>query len=912
MATLFVFVLFLTFHDNEVGAVARKNSNAPLKAATHSSTKVEKPWLKLLRPRPWRAAEGIPLHGWGQQDPYRGSRNELGVVRPKPGQAAEGIPLHKWGQQDPYSGSENELGLGHMLRSWGNNEEPRAGEKKFEPWGGGMLGDMKASSAKDVLDLSGKATVRAAILALTLIICLVLCIYVPGIVVSRVCNMDSQNFGGIKDRTLFELFWYRWNGWLASPTFTWQILAIFFGTLMCIAVTAILVMKGGSTNLGEATLMAFVFISASSQKLNSGSQECLLGTVCTTVGLFLLAVLLSVSNNYFKSKIQSAQEGSEPVVEGNHVVILGFSNHTPALIEELTLADDKAVLTVLALQEKHMVDQQTKNLKLRKARLSVRSGNWSSAHAMQQVGANGARSIIIPEDPSVSRESSDAQTIAALRTLRGEEWPMNGHVVAQCSLARNEHLMHSIHPGKALILSGDKLGRLLVQSAQDEGLCNIFEQMMGFEGDEFYSCDAGEVGLEGLTFSQLPFRFPEAVPLGILDVSGGCLLNPHKERKIRYGDRILVLAEDADSFSASGEPYFKYEDWKAERPPAEFQEDNPQDFKKCRTLICNFNERGVGRSILFALDSMMGEGSEVDIYTCIPEEECKQMIDSAQEQEGHVFRNIKTKILHVPYPNMASAHELEKLSISSYDHIFILADGPDGNSADRRSVAMILQMQSMASGSARLHFDPVVQVSNKSTVDQLEMCGVVNCIDTNLILSRCLAMVGMNEASYGVLSDLLGAGGNSFDIQDLNDYLAEGETLPIMISFAEATAFVNRASQQVLIGWSSEVSASKRSWNAASTRSWDAPSSVPDATGLLRQWTINPKDKLKSRPWRHNDRVVVIKLVPNAGAEKVTDDVRMLRRTATFNQQQAPSRGSIVFDEDLQQSKWLRRMNTVA
>merc|ERR1719362_2347005 len=260
---------------------------------------------------------------------------------------------------------------------------------------------------------------------------------------------------------------------------------------------------------------------------------------------------------------------------------------------------------------------------------------------------------------------------------------------------------------------------------------------------------------------------------------------------------------------------------------------------------------------------------------------------------------------------MASAHELEKLSISSYDHIFILADGPDGNSADRRSVAMILQMQSMASGSARLHFDPVVQVSNKSTVDQLEMCGVVNCIDTNLILSRCLAMVGMNEASYGVLSDLLGAGGNSFDIQDLGDYLAEGEMLPVKLSFAEATAFVNRAAQQVLIGWSSEVCLSKRSWDIPSFQG-AGEADRADTTSLIRQWTINPKDKLKSRPWRHHDRVVVIKLVPNAaGEEKVTDDMRMLRRrTVTFNQQQAASRKSIIMEE-VKSSKSLRRI-TVA
>lgn len=187
---------------------------------------------------------------------------------------------------------------------------------------------------------------------------------------------------------------------------------------------------------------------------------------------------------------------------------------------------------------------------------------------------------------------------------------------------------------------------------------------------------------------------------------------------------------------------------------------------------------------------------------------------------------------------------------------------------------MILQMQSMTPDTAGFNFNPVVQVSTTTTVAQLEMCGVVNCIDTNHIMSRCLAMVGMNEVAHWVLSDLLGAGGNSLHIQDLNDYLAEGETLPLYISFAEATAMVNSAAQQVLIGWSSEIVSSKRSWRELPCH--DTPAA--GSSDLLRQWTINPKEKLRARPWRDHDRIVVIKLTPQASGERVTDETRTLRR----------------------------------
>jgi len=92
----------------------------------------------------------------------------------------------------------------------------------------------------------------------------------------------------------------------------------------------------------------------------------------------------------------------------------------------------------------------------------------------------------------------------------------------------------------------------------------------------------------------------------------------------------------------------------------------------------------------------------------------------------------------------------------------------------------------------------------------------------------------MNKVSHGVLTDLLSADGSNFDIQDLRKYLADDEKLPMELSFAEATAYVSRASQQVLVGWSQGI-------------------------GLDRAWVMNPKDKIAIRAWCSEDKLVVIK-----------------------------------------------------
>jgi len=183
---------------------------------------------------------------------------------------------------------------------------------------------------------------------------------------------------------------------------------------------------------------------------------------------------------------------------------------------------------------------------------------------------------------------------------------------------------------------------------------------------------------------------------------------------------------------------------------------------------------------------------------------------------------------------MASMHNLELLPLEIYDHIFVLRDHQER--PDQKTVAEIVQMQEiLKSKTVETTFNPVVQVGSKTTGDQLLQCGITNSVNTNLIMSRALAMVAMNKISHGVLTDLLSADGNNFDIQQLSSYIRkDDEMLPTELSFAEATAYVSRAAQQVLIGWS-------------------------EGFGTSQQWIINPKDKLQKREWQQEDRLVVIK-----------------------------------------------------
>jgi hypothetical protein len=65
------------------------------------------------------------------------------------------------------------------------------------------------------------------------------------------------------------------------------------------------------------------------------------------------------------------------------------------------------------------------------------------------------------------------------------------------------------------IVSHDIIGRLMLQCARQTGLSFVFEDLMGFEGAEFY--EGHWPVLAGKTFRDALLSFPEAVPIGIVD-----------------------------------------------------------------------------------------------------------------------------------------------------------------------------------------------------------------------------------------------------------------------------------------------------------------------------------------------------------------------------------------------------------
>jgi len=613
------------------------------------------------------------------------------------------------------------------------------------------------------------------------------------------------------------------------------------GTLTLLTVGGLLywILYGGSPVTGM--WVVFVWASAASVDPMEPAVLGVIGIIATSGGLILLAILLTAIADYFTRKLEVMKAGRGPVVEGGHIVILGHSTRSKQLLEELALcgldAKPKIVL-ILASQSKCEVEDEIANMNtdIGDLKLLIRSGEICDKKDLFKVGADVASRVVIPEDPTLSSDESDAVAFGVLLTLQGAGWPLNGYVAAQSCIGKNVDFMTKLHPGKSYVLSGERLGQLMVQGALDQGLCNVWNQLIGFSGDEFYTCPAEELGLVGLSFQEIPYKCPLTIPLGVQNGAGEYLINPPKSYKVNKDDTVILLADDDDAVMPA-DMFWKYSTWANSRPEAQFCEDGGDEPKQIKVLICNFVERGVGPAILTALDAMTASGTEVELYTTLSQEEVQEVLENTQAKNESRFENVAVTTVHTtPSHSMAAMSKLKQLPIEEYEEMFMLADNSLGPvMADKQTVAMIAQMKALLEErDPDAEFQPMVEFCTDNAGEQLSLIGIQNLINTSSMMSRALAMVTISNTAHAVLCDLLSTDGNNLDIMELAYYLAPGEELPEELTFAEATAMTNRAAQQVIIGWS-------------------------EGSGSEKEWVINPKDKLKSRPWTTEDKIIVIK-----------------------------------------------------
>jgi len=673
-----------------------------------------------------------------------------------------------------------------------------------------------------------------------------MCLVVP--TVREQNKFFEENVAGSGD-TFGEYMSYRFADWFTSALYAPSVVLLFVTlALIVVGAVAYALMVGGSPS--HALWRIFVWSTGSPAEGEVSGGGRFLGTIVTVCGLIILSLLLGIVTEVFGSKMKEIKQGLTRVVEGGHVVILGYTECTRCLLEELGKAkesDNGGVFVILAQEDKEEVEAALSggSLDLRGSRVIVRSGNPHVIRDLQKVAAGSASQIVVLADTSIPPEDADAKSLRTLLALQTKGWPKNGRIVVQCVSEANKELFKDLYGEGShkieVVVVGNIVAKLMAASLRQHGLAGVFGMMLGFDGDEFYIEEWPQ--LVGCTFREAVFRFPDAVALGVLTADGECRLNPGWEYVIQEHDQVIVLAEDNDTYAPSDEAWYSThpQPWQ----PCTLRQvslESQGPAKPEKVLIIGWNTK-MG-ALLSSLSGMLPKGSTVDIYSPRPAAERKEDVEALQQQSGVTY-TFEIKQMEVDASKVSSYLELSQLNHQQYRGIFILAEfDSERGAADERTMMCLAQLQRInrhKKAPAEYHFDPVVEMCEDSTAEHLKMVGLTNFVHSNSLVSQALAAVTENPSVNSIYADLMSGLTNHFEFRRYEDFLPEGQQLPSELSFWEAAYQVSQCGDISLIAWT-------------------APPEVDAESGEGKAgiFDMNPKDKVTPRPWT-DDRLVVIR-----------------------------------------------------
>jgi Trk K+ transport system NAD-binding subunit len=507
-----------------------------------------------------------------------------------------------------------------------------------------------------------------------------------------------------------------------------------------------------------------------------------LATMVTLVGYVLfVGALVAIMTQWLNATIARLERGYTPVVRKKHIVVLGWSLRTAAVVKDLLTSEGRVrrFLQRLGTSRLHVVvlaeETVAPPLQLLKEhlgplwnphRITVRCGTPLSADHLRRVDFSNAGALLLPGSDlragPLSQE--DAATIKVLLSAsrnRRRDGPENlPLMVAEVNDERLSELARNVYAGPLeVVCSHTVLSRLVTQCLCHPGLSAVFREILGqHEGSKVYVRRLQQVA--GGTVADVWPAFEDAIFLGLVRSNGdrfrSCLAPP-LSTVIDPDDRCILLSNSFDHTrpSVTG-PAVGSASAEVERlaPP------RASPLVLHRILIVGWNEWAP--VVLAELARRGGPGLSVLVVSRIPVEPRWADI----ERHGGLPESIEVVMRD---GDATSPSELKRLDVQSFDRVLVLATDvlESEKESDARNILTYLLIKEVVARGGQ-SVPPVV-----ATLHDPQSVGLVvdeedDFLVTSLLLSHVLTQVALRRELGTVFEELLGADGGDISLPPLS------------------------------------------------------------------------------------------------------------------------------------------------
>lgn len=482
----------------------------------------------------------------------------------------------------------------------------------------------------------------------------------------------------------------------------------------------------------------------------------------TIFGIFVLSTLIGILSAGLEAQIDNLRKGRSRVVENGHTVILGWSEQIFPILSELIEANSskrREAIVILGDQDKVAMEDAVRS-KIEDAKTTniiCRSGSPTDMNDLGMVSIDTARSIIVlaPDGRDGQRsQDPDVDVMKCLLAITNNPNRKSDryHLVAEIRDPKNSEVAELIGKDELeLVLVGDLVARIMAQTCRQSGLSVVYNELLDFGGAEIYFKE--ESSLVGKTFRDTLLAYEDSAVIGIRPANGAPTLNPSMETSINPGDRLVVIAENADDIKLSDAVAAPQADSISLAEPPTPQAES--------LLVLGWNWRGA--LIINELDSYVSKGSRVHVVA---------NTDDAEAEIAEHCAALTNQQLTFQRGDTTNRSLLNKLDVSSFDHVIVLcySDELDAAKADAITLITLLHLRDIAEKTGKR----VPIVSEMLDITNRRLAEITNADDfvvSDRLVSLMLSQISQNKELNTVFKDLFSPEGSEVYLKPIEYYV---------------------------------------------------------------------------------------------------------------------------------------------
>jgi hypothetical protein len=482
------------------------------------------------------------------------------------------------------------------------------------------------------------------------------------------------------------------------------------------------------------------------------------------VGLVALSLLISLINNTMQRRLEALRSGGTPVLEKNHLLILGWNNKVFSVLRQLAMLQPGLKVVILAPREINYMQEKLRLAGIPELRLTIilRAGEPSNRNELERVALSDASSVII-----LATDADDSETIKTLVLLTAKkDW--NGSMptlASEVAHVRSQELATIAARGRVnLISSSTIVSKVIVQTIRNPGLAGVLRELFSPVGNNIYVVSAPAA--TGAMIEDIAYQFADAIPIGIsweksMDgtTAHAVALNPEPDYDITADEKLVVVARQLPLT-----PAVKH------TKPTRTNDQHDISYRAVPEHILVIGWSATITDIMLEIDAHAQQGTEVTLLSRMSAEEARAAVGGEKTQ----FSNID---LRLSKGDVTDATAYVNLDLNTFDTIVVLADDSvQGGEVDTRTLRVLLRLSDLRKyHQQRAH--TVVELTDAASLELFTELHVDDVIISPDIVSAQLAQVAQQPVLGPIYRELLSAGGVEIALRPASEYVSPGKAV---------------------------------------------------------------------------------------------------------------------------------------